>query len=369
MARLRARRKGWDRFAAWAPGAALLVIGLTVLLLVLAALTLQTDKTPAVATSAAAPAGQVAAAGGAPRDTDLQLYDRIAERVAGGENYYRVAVEEQRARDFPVRPGLAVRLPTLAFVTAALGPMGMMALAALLGFATLSAWWFRLERVPGGTEHRTYILLLIVIGAATGFKPQYLVLHEVWAGVLLALALALHRRSRWWGAWIAAALALSVRELALPFVLLLGTLAFVRGNRKQALAWAGLVALFAAGMAVHLLEVSVLTSAADPASPSWLTFRGLGGWLENIVLSSPLYLLPDWLAGPLALLPLLGWAGWKCDLGVTGFLLCLGYGVAFMIAGREANFYWALVVMPVWFVGYALLPRTLAGLWNAARGY
>lgn len=373
MARLRARRKPWERFAHWAPGAALLAIGLCLVLLVLAALTVRGDLLPGgsnpaaitsdVAVPAAGPAEDTA------RDTDLRLYDRIAERVGAGENYYRVAVEEQRARDFPVRPGLAVRLPTLAYVSGALGEWGMIVLAALLALGTLAAWYWRLEHEPGGSDQRVYILLLLVIGAASGFKPQYLALHEVWAGMLLALALALHRRKRWFGAFVAAALALALRELALPFVLLMAALALMRGDRREAAAWGGLMLVFGISLAWHLAQVAQVTGPADPLSPGWLAWRGLGGWTANVILSSPLYLLPGWLAAPLVLLPLIGWAGWKSDLGLAGLLLCAGYGAAFMIAGRDANFYWALVVMPVWFIGLAFVPRTLAGLWNSARGH
>lgn len=370
MARLRARPKPWDRFASWAPGAALLVLLVTLALMAIAALTAgaipyEAPAEPAASSATASERGGEQAA----RDTDLQLYDRIAERVGAGENYYTAATQEQRAREFPVRPGLAVRLPTLAFLSATLGTWGMLALAALLAVATLVAWWFRLRDEPGGPEHAKYVLLLLVIGAVAGFKPQYLALHEVWAGMLVALALALHRPGKWMGAWVAAALALSIRELALPVVLLLGALAMWRGNRGEAAAWFMLVLLFGAGLALHLAQVSSVTSASDPLSPNWFALRGMAGWTGNVVLSSPLYLLPGWLAAPLVLLPLLGWAGWKTGIGLTGFLLCLGYGVAFMIAGRDNNFYWALIVMPVWFIGLAFTPRAVASLWNSARGY
>ncbi len=315
---------------------------------------------PAAGVESAIAAGQ--------HDTDLQLYDRIAERVRAGENYYEVAVDEQRARDFPVRPGLAVRLPTLAYLYALVGQWGLMALAALLAIATLVSWHYRLRDVPGGPGRLRYLLLLLVIGAASGFKPHYLALHEVWAGMLIALSLGLYRPRHWGWALLVAALALAIRELALPFALLMGTLAWMRGNRGETAAWVGLVLVFGAALALHLLMVAQVTTPADAASPGWFALRGLGGWTANIVLSSPLYLLPNWLAAPLALLPLLGWAGWKSWFGVTGFLLCLGYGVAFMIAGRDNNFYWALIVMPVWFVGFAFVPRAFASLWNSARG-
>ena len=366
MAGLKGRPARWDRFAHWAPGAAMLVLAFTVLLLIAAALTARTDRAvPGEPASAAAPASATEA----PRDNDLALYDVIARRVGEGENYYRVAVEEQRARDFPVRPGLAVRLPTLAHLFGLLGNVGMAVLATVLSLLTLAAWWLRLGEEPGGEEHRTIALLLLVIGAATGLKLEYLVLHEVWAGLLLALSFALHRPGKWGLAWLAAAAALSIREHALPFVLLMGALAAGRRDWREAVAWAGLALVFVIGMMAHLAQVAPLVSPADPASPAWLVLRGLGGWTANVELSTSLHLLPGWIAAPLVLLPLLGWAGWKSDAGLFGLLLFAGYGLLFMLAGRDNNFYWALVVTPCWFIGFAFVPRAVRSLWNSARGH
>jgi len=372
MAGVGSRPRNWDRFAKWAPGAALIVLAVFIVLLIAAGVTERTSEAWQAANSAPVAEAEVpvlAEGEDAQRDTDLRLYDKIAERVGNGENYYAVAVEEQRARDFPVRPGLAVRLPTLALVTGLLGEWGLIGLALALGGITVFAWWRLLDDEPGGRELRTFVLLLLVIGIVAGFKPQYLALHEVWAGVLIALAIALHRPGKWVATVLVAACALAVREHALPFAMLMGALAFVRGYRAEAIAWGFLILLFATGLAFHLAQVAQYTNASDPASPSWMALRGLGGWTSNIVLSGPLHLLPGWLAAPLVLVPLLGWAGWRSHTGVTGFLLCLGYGVAFMIAGRDNNFYWALVVMPIWFIGLAFLPRAIAGLVNSARGY
>ena len=376
MARLGKRTRDWDRFAHWPPGAAMLALALFAALLALAAWTagdtqLRINQTPPADADPVAVQAQRAEnnAHNAGRDTDLRLYDRIAERVGEGENYYDVAVDEQRARDFPVRPGLAVRLPTLAFVTAVLGQWGMIALALVLGAGTLVGWHLRLRNAPGAVGRLRYIMLLLVLGMVSGFKPQYLALHEVWAGVLIALSLALHRKKRWVWAVLAGALALAVRELALPYVLLMGALALYRGKPREAMAWGAVTLAFLVALWFHLAAVGAVTSPSDPPSPGWFALRGLGGWTGNIVLSSPLYLLPAWLAAPVALLPLIGWAGWRTRFGFTGFLLCLGYGVLFMIAGRENNFYWALIVMPVWFVGLAFTPHALASLWNSARGY
>ena len=350
----------WDRFAHWPRGAARAVLAAVVAILLLAIwTTLPTGREHAVPSQ-----GETAAA--PVRDADLQLYDRIAGRVAAGEDYYRAAIDEQRSANFPVRPGVAVRLPTMAFLAALMGREALGALL-LLGAVAAAAWFVRLGEEPGGRERRVTATALLLAGMAAGLNPAYLVLHEVWAGLLVALAIGLHRPGRWHWAWLAAAAALAIREHALPFVLLLGAMAAWRRDWRETAAWAALVILFALGLWLHLAQVNALLLPTDRESPSWLALRGLRGLTQNIGETSALQFLPGWLAAPLALLPLVGWAGWKSPLGLLAALLCAGYGLFFMIAGRDNNFYWALLVAPVWFAGLAFLPMALRSLWRSAR--
>lgn len=354
----------WDRFAHLSRGAARAVLAAMLILLLWALGSVPVTEIHSV--EVVAPAIGEASAAAPARDTDLQLYDRIAERLEQGDSYYRAAVEEQRVRNFPVRPGLAVRLPTMAFLTALLGRAALGAVILLAALAA-AAWYVRLGEEPGSRERRLVAVALVLVGMAAGLNPEYLGLHEVWAGLLVALAIGLHRPGRWHWAWLAAAAALAIREHALPFVLLLAAMAGWRRNGREAAAWVVLLVLFALGLWLHLAQVNAQLLPSDRPSESWLALRGLRGLISNIVESSPLHFLPAWLAAPLALLPLIGWAGWKSPLGLFATLLCAGYGLFFMIAGRDNNFYWALVVTPVWFVGLAFVPMALRSLWRRAR--
>ena len=357
----------WDRFARWPKLPARLLLAAFAMLFLLAALW-RPDALPAPSGQAPAAAPAAAQAAGEWKDEDLELYHRIVARVAAGEPYYKVAVEEQRARNFPVKPGLAVRLPTLAVLSAWLGQAGTYLAAALLGLATLFAWWRRLGEEPGGMDRRLIAVVLLAVGMASGLKPHYLPLHEVWAGTLLALSFALHRGGRWIGALLAAALALGVREHALPFVLLMGAFALNERRWREFGGWAALTLLFVVALWVHLGMVGEYLTPQDRPSPPWLVLRGLEGFTSNVVRSSALHFLPPALAAPLALLPLLGWAGWKTPAGTFGTLLYGGYGLLFMIAGRENNFYWGLMIVPAYFIGLAFLPTALKSLWRSAKG-
>jgi hypothetical protein len=300
------------------------------------------------------------------RDEDLALYDRAIERIQHGENYYRFIVEEHRKANYPVRPGIAVRLPTLAYIEAWIGKPGEYAAAIVLMLAVIWAWWRRLGTEPGGKRYRAIGTTLIFVGASLGLNSYFFVLHELWAGMLLALSFGLHRPGKWGWSLAAAALALAIRELSLPFVLLMAAMAFWRRDWKEGTAWSALAAVFLALLAVHLSIISPQVLPSDPMGPSWFELRGLNGWLSNIVLSSNVRFLPHWLAGPMVILMVFGWSGWKTAAGEFGTLLFLGYGLLFMVAGRPDNFYWGAIIAPAMFLGLAFMPAAAISLLRAA---
>ena len=369
-----------DRFAAWTRFSARLLLVAIAALLVLAALvpiTAGKMEKPVVGFVEAVAGGKTSVTAERPRDDDLALYDRVIQRIGRGENYYVAVAEEHRKSDYPLRPGVAVRLPTLAYLDLWLGDRGqgsdvlvpgeMLAALALL-LAVVWAWWKRLGAEPGGARFQRIGTALMFMGASLGLNRYYFVLHELWAGMLIALSLALHRPGqRWLGAVLVAALALAIREHALPYVMLMAALALWRRDWKEGAAWLAVIAAFCAYLGLHLYFVAQQVRPDDVTGPSWLMLRGLSGWLSSVVLSSNLRFLPHYVAGPLVLLMVLGWAGWRSPLGSTATLLFLGYGLLFMVAGRADNFYWGAVIAPEMFVGLAFMPRAVRSLAKAAR--
>ena len=359
----------WDRFAHWPQARARLALLALLLMLVASAIAPIAAGKSEVKTKSFVENLLPADSGGAerPRDDDLALYDRAIARIAKGENYYDFIVEEQRRSNYPVTPGLAVRLPTLAYLDAWLGESGQIVAAMLLLGAVMLAWWRRLGEEPGGEQRRRILTLsFLFVGASLGLNRYYFVLHELWTGMLLALAFALHRPGKWGAAFLVAALALAIRELALPFVLLMAAMAFWRRDWKEGAAWSALAALFLVALSIHLQIIAAQVLPSDRPSDPWLVVRGMPGWLSNISLSSNLRFLPHWLAGPLIVLMCLGWAGWRSSAGTFGTFLYLGYGLAFMIAGRPDNFYWGAVIAPAMFMGLSFAQNALASLLGAA---
>lgn len=359
----------WDRFAHWPRLRARFALFALLLMLVASALVpidagKRTTPTKSFVDNVT---GAKAGLAERPRDEDLALYDRVITRIQHGEAYYHVIVQEHRTAHYPVTPGFAVRLPTLAYLDAWLGVPGQIACALALMIAVLLAWWRRLGEEPGGDNHQALTLALLFLGVSLGLNRYYFVLHELWAGMLLALAFGLHRPGKRWVASLAvAALALAIREHALPFVLLMAAMAFWRRDWKEGAAWTVLAAVFLVALKLHLDLIAAQVLPSDQSSDSWLALRGLSGWLSTVVLSSNLRFLPHWLAGPAVVLMMTGWAGWRSPAGVFGTFLFLGYGLAFGIAGRPDNFYWGAMIAPAMFIGLPFAPQALRSLARAA---
>lgn len=298
---------------------------------------------------------------------DLELYQRIHNRVAAGENYYAAAVAEQRANDYPTQPFVTVRLPTLAYIDTVLGDHWGRLLAALLLVAVILAWLRALRPMVLRTEMLGAGILLYMAGMGL-FDPRALQFHELVAGALLGLALALYRPERWWPSLLAAALALAIRELALPFLLLWAAFAASERRWRQVLALALVIALFALGMVFHAQAVIAQVLPTDPLSPPWAGFNGPQLALLSLARLTPLLLLPEAVAAPIALLALLGWIGLGGRLGLFATLWFAGMGLALALFARTNNFYWVLVLLPAYAAGLAFVPRALAELVRSAIG-
>ncbi|MEZ5744326.1 MAG: hypothetical protein R3D89_11550 [Sphingomonadaceae bacterium] len=359
----------WDRFAHWKPlDSRLALFALLLILVVSAIVPVNAGKSTVETQSFVENVVGEKTGPERPRDDDLALYDVAIERIQKGENYYDFIVSEHRAANYPVRPGLAVRLPTLAYINAALGEAGQLIVAMVLMLAVLVAWWRRFGYEPGIDGRRCRLALaLLFVGASLGLNRYYFVLHELWAGMLIALAFGLHRPGKWGWSLAVAALAVAIREHALPFVMLMAAMAFWRRDWKEGAAWTALVGAFMVALLWHLSIVDAQALPSDRFGQGWMELRGMSGWISNIALSSNLRFLPHYLAGPAVMLMMFGWTAWKSPAGLFGTFLYLGYGLAFMIAGRPDNFYWGAVIAPAMFIGFAFVPTGIASLVRAAK--
>ena len=86
-----------------------------------------------------------------------------------------------------------------------------------------------------------------------------------------------------------------------------------------------------------------------------------------MVYTSSLGPLPRPLALWFAMLPLVGWLVLPGRAGLFCGLLIAGYVVMISAFSRPDTFYWGGIMLPWYFVGWALLPRAFWQLWWAIR--
>jgi hypothetical protein len=302
--------------------------------------------------------------------SDIQLYDQVIATERAGAPYEVAAVQTYRAAGSPVRPFIAVRPPLLLSLVSRL-PNARIAdgLLAALAWGVIGAWALRLRRESQSLIWLAGVPLVVFTGVeATMPMARLGVLHEAWAGLLIALSLALRTDRRFLAAVLVGLLAGLIRELAMPYLLVMAALALHEHRRAEAGAFAAALAISLLALAWHGWQVSLLTGPADVASPGWL---GLGGWPFVVSTARWNFIalrLGAWVGAVIAPLALLGAGGRDDHLGRRLFVLLAGYEAGFMVFGRPENFYWGLITAPILAVGLCFAPRALGDLARAARG-
>ncbi len=297
---------------------------------------------------------------------DLALYARISERVIAGEPYYAVAMEEQRAGNYPTRPFVTVRLPTLAWLHRSIGVDGVRMLGAVLLLGSILMLHQKLQGTMAMAE-RVGALVLLALGGAALAVPQAGLIHELLAGLLLTLAFVMYSPQRWWPSLLAAGLAIAVRELAVAFVLLWLAFAVMEKRWREVAALVAVLVLFAAMMGLHYHFVEMRRALGDPASQGWDAMAGLALPLMALSRLTPLLVLPVALAAPLAILPFVGWVGLGGRMGLFAALWFAGFFAAMALFARPENFYWVQLTLPAYIAGLAFAPRALGEL--AGKAY
>ncbi|PKB19230.1 hypothetical protein B0I00_1460 [Novosphingobium kunmingense] len=280
-------------------------------------------------------------------DKDRELYAAITRQVDLGEPYYRAATDLQRANGYPVRPFYTVRPPTLTWLAATVGPLGLVILAYA---AVLVGVFGAMQGIEDRRQRLTFVALYAVASGAI-VSPASLQFTELWCGLLASAALC-------WTNWrtrlaLAAAAAL-FREFGALLICAILAFAILAGKRREA-AWAA-AALVVLGALLYLHAQAVLSYAmtGDPASQGWFALRGPAGLVSDLAKVTAYGFLPAWAIYAAVVLSLIGWLRRS---PLTGIWLG-GFSLTVMVASRPDNYYWAQVLMPLLPAGLAfLIPR------------
>ncbi|MES2754369.1 MAG: hypothetical protein V4659_06860 [Pseudomonadota bacterium] len=319
-------------------------------------------------TALATPAPPAATGAGRAEDqADVVLYEGIVEGVRHGGRYYEVAAQALRAGDYPLRPFVTFRLPTLAVIQGAVPALVTIGLLYVLAFAVLLAWAIRL--VPALNRRPPVIVALALLagGMVAFVQSELAAFHEIWAGLFIALSLALRRPGRWVEAVALGLVAMLIRETAALYVAVMCLAAWLEGQRREAIGWAASVAVLAVVVMLHAQAVAEVVRPLDPASPGWAGMLGFGFFVTTLSVSTALMLAPLWLAAILVALSFAGWAAWRDPLATRALAMFVSYGALLALFGRPDTFYWGLMIAPTFLIGLAFAPDALRDLIGRAR--
>ncbi|SEM39338.1 hypothetical protein SAMN05192583_0023 [Sphingomonas gellani] len=297
---------------------------------------------------------------------DNALYGAIVDGVRHGGSYYPVAAEALRAGDYPLKPFVTFRLPTLAVVEAHLPGWLVGGLLGVLVTATLIAWFGRLSPALPRLAARVAAALLIAGGLIVYAQASLATFHEIWAGLFIALSLALRRPGRWVEAVALGLCAMLVRETAALFVAIMAVVALLEGERREAATWFASLGVLALAVALHAHAVAQVVGPLDAESPGWTGMLGFGHFARTMARSTVLDIFPPALAAPLVVLAMLGWAGWRDPLATRIAAILAAYAVLLSLFGRADTFYWGLLVAAVLLPGLVMAPDALRDLFAAA---
>lgn len=299
---------------------------------------------------------------------DIMLYEAIVDGVRHGGDYYLVTSAALRAGDYPLKPFVTFRLPTLAAAQALLPPVTTLLLLYALAFGTAFAWFLRLR--PAFKRPPPLIVALVLLAGGMGafVQSELVAFHEVWAGLLVALSLAVRRDDRFVEAVAIGTMAMLIRETAALYAIVMAVIALLEGRRREVLCWGLGLTLLGTAVVAHAYAVAQVVRASDVVSPGWSGMLGFGFFVEAMTLSTALRLAPQWLASLLFALSMLGWAGWRDTAALRVIATFAAYALLIALFGRVDTFYWSLMVAPTLLVGLAFAPDALRDLYVAARG-
>ncbi|MBY0519501.1 MAG: hypothetical protein K2P79_03635 [Sphingomonas sp.] len=299
--------------------------------------------------------------------TDLLLYETIVSGVRGGGDYYTVTAQALRQGEYPLKPFVTFRLPTLAVIQASLPPFASIALLYTLTAGLIVAWTIRLRPAFARAPPLAIALVLLIGGMAAFVQVELVHFHEVWAGLLIALSLALRRDDRWAHAVAFGLMAMLIRETAVLYVLTMAALALIEGRRREALNWGAALGVMVPVIVAHAWAVSRVVDSADPASPGWAGLLGFGFFVKTMSISTALAIAPAWLSALLVGLALFGWSAWPGSLARRVLATFAAYAVLLSLFGRVDTFYWGLMIAPAFLIGLAFVPDGLKDLIGRAR--
>ena len=312
-----------------------------------------------VASQSTAPTGTASTDQG-----DIATYTRIVDHMRQGQDYYAAAHVELIHGAYGTRSVFNWRLPALSWFTSRLPSLAwasaMLEMAAA-GAILLAFHWLR----ACGRAVAFISVPALVLNLVACVAPDAVLFADIVAGLLIFISASAYG-AKWPVLGFAAALlALFVRELAAPYVLICVFFALRERRQLETAAWLAGLAAFAAYFAWHCAMVKAQLGALDVAYPeSWLQFGGPRFVLDTAAFNGVFITAPLWVTAILVPLALFGLLAWRGEGSARAGFTVAVYLALFLFVGKRFDYYWGALYTPLLMLGLPFLPgavRDLAG--------
>ncbi len=281
------------------------------------------------------------------------FHEAIVDRIRhGAGDYYTAAIAALRGSDLPLQPFTAFPLPATAIVAAAMPGAVFVALMVWLAGGVAATWSARFAPSRYARSACFGIAAAAMIGA---MYAGLAVLPQLWAGLFVALSLALRRPGGWIESVAIGLAAAVVHEAAFLYLGMMAVSAWRDGMRREAAAWAGASAVAALVLSLHAHTAAGTTGTLDIAqNPS---AAGFGAVIAALTATTGLSVLPGGIGTALLPVAIGGWFAWRSDRAARALAIVLAYLVL-------------LALMPPAQVStvFLIVPLTLLGLLPAIDG-
>jgi hypothetical protein len=297
------------------------------------------------------------------RGSDREMYERVVGQMRQGVNYYDAARAELSAGGYGMQSVFNWRTPLfpslLALVPATVWAQAVLVLLALAAGALAC----RVAYLGLGRPAAISLGVLEVLGLGVCFVPQSVVLSEIPAGVLILLSASAYGLRRPGIGQAAGILALFLRELAAPYVVVCLFLAWRERRWPEAFGWLVALLFYALYFFWHVHMVQLHQSPGDHADArSWLTLGGADFTLVTAAFNGLLLAAPLWVTAILLPLAGPGLLAWPGSAGLRMALTVFGYLALYAIVGKPLNGYWGAIYTPLLMPGLVWAPAALRDL-------
>jgi len=302
------------------------------------------------------------------RGSDRDMYSRVIDDMQHGVDYYAAARQELSEGHYgmqsvfnwrtPLFPSFIALFPSMLWPQVLLVALALLALGLACRLVYEALGW-----IGAGT-----LMMALILSLGACLVPKGFLLSEIPAGVVLLLSVVCYGLRRPALGQATGIVALFMRELAAPYVVVCAFLAWREKRYRELALWIVALIVYAGFFFWHFEQVKLHTLPTDHGDPSgWLQFGGADFVLNTAAFNGFFLVAPLWVSGilaPLAYLGLLAWPGSSGDR--VGLTVSLYLGL-FAVAGKWFDAYWGALYTPMLTLGIVWAPLAVRDLWRRLR--